>query len=206
MRLEPAHVPTLTVELVAAAVQELLEATWGTPRRDLLYLVGGEQQRGGVSLPHVTFVLGLDSLESPDPIAQAEAASVRFLVDDGDAVASAAEIPMDHLGAKRQLPTVTTGGAAAEMASAVQAAEAIDGSDSPFEVRLLRVPAMHLDALWLHADDDEDLFWPLAGPRRHRPDGPMRHAEFVERLREMANAWRDSDSGSPEDDGEPFVR
>jgi hypothetical protein len=137
-----------------------------------------------VAAPHDVYVLGLQALADGHGLERAEWVSRRVLVLDGDRPIAAAEL--DDPDGQGGL-TTTEGRFAAATAGAVEQAEAWPGE---YELRLLRIPALYLMALWLKdRDGSDDLLVPLepapagleAG-RRHRPD------ELLERLRDQARS------------------
>jgi hypothetical protein len=63
--------------------------------------------------------------------------------------------------------------------------------DSDFALRLLRVPALHLTALWLRGTDGTDVIVPLApAPRPFEPNRSYDAEEFAARAAELAGAAR----------------
>lgn len=148
--------------------------------------------RSTLSLPHVVYSLGLDEITDQDPLDAARPTMVRFLVGDGEGYPASAEIPFATRGEEHQAPNITTGPLAAETASLVRHAEGIGDPDEPFEVRLLRVPALHVTALWLHSSAGApDLLWRLAGVEGRPVSDSYSREAFGDLLRKLAAEWKE---------------
>jgi hypothetical protein len=114
-----------------------------------------------VSAPQRVFTVGLDSLAGGRAIEEAaEPTGWRFLVEEGEEPVAAAEV-QDQTGAA--VPAqVSEGAFVRSTAEGLRAAEELPPvQETGFELRLLRVPAIYLNSLWLHAPDRPDLFVPL---------------------------------------------
>jgi hypothetical protein len=123
-----------------------------------------EETRAGadsVSAPQRVFTVGLDALAGPDSIeAGARATGWRFLVEENREPVAAAEV-QDQVAAAAPAE-LTEGPFVHSTVEALRAAEALEPvQDADFELRLLRVPALNLLALWLYTTDGDDLFMPL---------------------------------------------
>jgi HAMP domain-containing protein len=123
-------------------------------------------RRGGapptsVSAPQRVYTVGLEALANSKTIeASARATGWRFLVEEATEPVAAAEVQDQTRAA---VPAeLTEGPFVCSTADGLRAAETLAPvQESAFELRLLRVPALHLVALWLHATDRDDLFMPL---------------------------------------------
>jgi hypothetical protein len=120
------------------------------------------QQIDGIALtaPHLVFNMGLDRVAAGDPLEVARLTGRRFLVFVGTEVVATAEIANVKNGAD-----VYASDAGAAMAKAIREVEATgDFEFRDAEVRLLRIPALYVFALWLHQSTDDsgaDLLIPL---------------------------------------------
>jgi hypothetical protein len=114
-----------------------------------------------VSAPQRVYTVGLTALAGSDAIQEsARATGWRFLVEEGREPVAAAEV-QDQTRAT--VPAqLTEGPFVRSTAEGLRTAEALGPvRDTDFELRLLRVPALNLLALWLHTSEREDLFVPL---------------------------------------------
>jgi hypothetical protein len=150
-------VPIVTSELPPGAldaVRETLTSTQRFPRR-----------RGGalsLSSPHPVFEIPLDRLAREDrPLEAAEPVGWRALLEEDKRVVAAVELPAAEAG--RASALVNRGPFVESTVAALTAAEGHDRvASEKFELRLLRVNALYLVALWLHAaEKGSGLFIPL---------------------------------------------
>jgi hypothetical protein len=103
--------------------------------------------------PIPVYVLSAGQLRSGDGLDRAGLASWECLLVEGDEVRHSARLKCDAAGRCRL--TGLASGTASAMQKALEAAERAAGQGA-YEVRSLRVPALHLAALWLKAADGED--------------------------------------------------
>jgi hypothetical protein len=180
------------VAAINAALSKLLELPEVRRRR-----LGRIGVPAALTLPHNVYSLGLDrladsapeqALESVEPVAQ------RFLLVDAAGVVASVEIAAaDGTGL-----SFTEGPYDAQTARLISAAEvSLDLGDA--EVRALRVPALHLMALWLHAlDGQRDVLVPMSpAPLPVEPGRFYPAEELLAILSELAAERRDAppDSG-----------
>jgi hypothetical protein len=114
-----------------------------------------------VSAPQRVFTAGLEALTGEGAIEEiAQATGWRFLVEEGREPVAAAEVQDQTRAA---VPAqLTEGPFVRSTAEGLEAAEALEPVRvADFELRLLRVPALNLLALWLHTAGPDDLFVPL---------------------------------------------
>jgi hypothetical protein len=154
MILETAEPDKDVVDLALAELPRLREM----PRLKLDTL---DPDTAALIAPHHVYVLRLDEiLQAKDAMAALIHArrpvATRFLVRDATHVVAAVEVG-DATGSGL---AVNTGDYVSGTVFAIELAEQRD--DPPIaEMRLLRVPALHLTALWLSAADHADLLIPL---------------------------------------------
>jgi hypothetical protein len=104
----------------------------------------------------------------------------RFLVEEGREPVAAAEV-QDRTSAA--VPAqLTEGPFVRSTAESLRAAESLEPvRETDFELRLLRVPAVNLVALWLHTAGRDDLFVPLEpAPRPFEAGRSYPEPEFAE--------------------------
>lgn len=113
--------------------------------------------------PHPVHTLGLDDLAAGRGLAAAALTSWRFMVSDGGKPAAAAEVTVDRNGQAAAFDHVNRGPFVAATARARKAAARLAAvRDSDVEVRLLRIPALYVMALWLKPrDGGDDIVIPL---------------------------------------------
>jgi len=144
-------------------IRDKARATLGAVAGDLgVGLRGLRAARGEdleLSTPHQVFVMDPDDAEAGGGLARARPVGWRFLVESGGEVLASAE-SADQLEGPGS-PSFAEGQAVTSTATAVRAAQALPQvAKGGFELRLLRIPAMYLTALWLHASH-ADLLIPL---------------------------------------------
>jgi hypothetical protein len=178
-------VPIVTTELppdALDAVRRTLTSTQRFPRRR-----GGELS---LSSPHPVFAIPLDRLAAEDrPLEAAELVGWRALLEEDKRVVAAVELPATEAGKASAL--VNRGPFVDSTVAALTTAEGHERVASErLELRLLRVNALYLLALWLHAaEGDTDLFIPLApAPTPLQAETPYESAGFEAELSEMARA------------------
>jgi hypothetical protein len=145
-----------TIEAVRSQLSELAGRADFRARR----LARANPTAIGLAAPHDVYTLGLDEIAAGAPLDAARVVGRRFLVMDGDdAVASAEVAEVDGSGFQsNEGPFVAA--TAAAIAHAESDRELADGS---FELRVLRIPALYLMALWLKDDDGgSDVVIPIA--------------------------------------------
>jgi len=150
-------VPIVTTELPSGAldaVRDTLTSTQRFPRR-----------RGGslsLSSPHPIFDIPLDRLAKEErPLEAAEPVGWRALLEEDRRVVAAVELPGAEAGRAGAL--VNRGPFVDSTVNALTTAEGHERvASEKFELRLLRLNALYLLALWLHAaESGTDLFIPL---------------------------------------------
>ncbi len=157
-----------------------------------------------VSATQRVFTTGLEALIGADAIEEiAEATGWRFLVEEGREPVAAAEVQdRTRAGVPAQ---VTEGPFVRSTAEGLRAAEALEPvQEADFELRLLRVPALNLVALWLHAQGIDDLFVPLEpSPHPFRAEHSYPEREFAELAAGLARQALDlqTDAERPEELG-----
>jgi len=134
------------------------------------------------SEPHPVYVAGLDDLADGKLLAAAKQTGWRYLLVHGDAAVGEAELsaetraPRGAKSARSKEPQflgLTHGPFTAATIDALHAAERLPQIEkADYELRLLKVPAVYLVALWLHSGS-EDILIPLgqppAGLKKNRP-------------------------------------
>lgn len=117
-----------------------------------------------LAAPHPVYNLGLSDVKGRNALGKAKLTGWRYLVmEDGDAIA-AAEAVQPSARAKPLFSHTNEGPFVDSTAKAIEAAEQLpEIKKGQYELRVLRVPALYLVALWLRsgAKSRGDIFIPL---------------------------------------------
>jgi hypothetical protein len=153
------HTPTMP-ESALRKIQEGLGRLAGRPEYGDRLLARADAAQLAVSLPHDVYTVGLEAIADGRGLDAAEPVGRRCLVMDGDRPVAAAELG-DPEG-EGEL-TTTEGPFTEATARTVQEVEAWPQvADGEYDLRLLRVPALYLMALWLKdREGSSDLLVPL---------------------------------------------
>jgi hypothetical protein len=187
-------VPIVTSELppdAIEAVRRTLSATERFPR-----------SRGGalsLSSPHPIFTVALERLAAGDGLLDAaELVGWRALLEEDKRVVAAVELPGADPGRSGAL--INRGPYVESTVAALTTAERHERvASEPVELRLLRVNALYLVALWLHPPEGkDDLFVPLGpapAPLRAETayDREELETELFEMARSVAEQYRDAE-------------
>jgi hypothetical protein len=114
--------------------------------------------------PLQVFTLGLDDLLAKKDLQAAKSTGWLFLVHDGNQTLASAEAVPTGTGDEQVLSALNEGRAVGSTAEAIRTVRGLpEVSKDDFELRLLRVPALYVTALWLHKTAGTgDLVVPLA--------------------------------------------
>jgi hypothetical protein len=177
----PIDTPQLPPEAVDA-VRRAVAATGRFPRR----------RRGELSLtsPHRIFEATLEGLAGDDRLVDAaELVGWRALLEEDGRVVAAVEVPTAQRGPAGAV--VNRGSFAQSTLTALATAERQElVASERVELRLLRVNALYVVALWLHAAEaGADIFVPLApAPAPLRAETAYESAPFEKEVSELARS------------------
>ena len=134
------------------------------------------------SEPHPVFYAPLDALAGGKLLDAATQSSWRYLLVQDDAAVAEAELSVGRKDAKRAGPKaleflgLTHGPFTAATIEALAAAEQLPQvAAADYELRLLKIPAVYLVALWLHGAKD-DILIPMGDP----PGGLKKNKPYTE--------------------------
>ena len=195
---------------VAEPTRESIEAV----QHNLSELAGRSAFRGralgrinpldvALAAPHDVYSLGLDQLAEGASIDSAHPVGRRFMVMDGERPVASAEVAGREDGSGFQ---ANEGPFVAATARAIEQAEQDpELADGRFELRVLRIPALYLMALWLkdeNGDDDvviplDPAPAPLESGRRYRPEEVLAELAPVAHERLSFDDARDSGPSAP---------
>jgi hypothetical protein len=143
--------------------------------------------RLNLSQPHRVYGANSSDVIAGSVLAAAVAESWRYLVirSDDEAVA-AVEVTADAGGAA-QLAHINEGRFVGATVDAIRRAEEIAAGDPrDYELRLLRIPSLYVYALWLHADDADQLIPFDPAPSVLRANDAYDETAFIAALRPLA--------------------
>jgi hypothetical protein len=151
--------PSGTDRVAARGLADVLQAT--PPDRGALGRASLETL--ALTAPHPVHTMTLDDATQTRLPAWEAVIRWRFLVEDGDRTVAAVEVRIDRDTGAPRLAQVEEGALVHGAATAIGIAEAAAEVDATmFELGLLRVPALSVEALWLRAlNAADDRFMPL---------------------------------------------
>lgn len=150
-------------------------------------LRGARADQLDVSTPHQVFAMGLDDITGGGGLDRAQPVGWRYLIEsDGQVIASAETMPAPD--GTQQVAQFTEGPFVDATDKAVKTIRKLPRLEATgFELRLLRIPALYLMALWLHSPT-EDLLVPLQPSPIGKEGKAMAAAEFFSDLAEHAQS------------------
>jgi len=169
------NVPRPAAARLAAHLTELMREGKSPPGAVEMHL-----EKVSHSEPHPVYFVPLDALAQGKLLAAATQTSWRYLLVQDDAAVAEAELSAGDRTAKKgvrakplQFLGVTHGPFTAATVDALHAAEQLPKvTAADYELRLLKIPAVYLAALWLHAENDDILIpmgQPPGGLKKNRP-------------------------------------
>lgn len=148
-------------------------------------LSAARKEQLSLSTPHQVFTIGLDDVTGGGGLDRARPVGWRFLIEEGGRPIASAETTLFPDGT-HEVSQTTEGPFVAATDDAVKAVKTLpELATGGFDLRLLRVPALYVWALWLHAAAT-DLLVPLAPSPIAKEGKPMPPAEFFTDLTDLA--------------------
>jgi hypothetical protein len=172
-----------------------LRAAGETLERDLEVKTGeAPPESVAIAAPHGVYVLGLDALLAGSGQEAAAQTGWRCMLVDGKETVGAVEIA--GVEDNPSIASVSGEGLATAFGETVRAAEgSIEAGAGDYEARLLRVPAVYAELLWLRDQiGGTDLFAPVASVVGLESGTLYRADEVMSRLREEGARIADFDS------------
>jgi hypothetical protein len=185
------HTPGLP-EPALRAIQEGVDRLAGRPEYGDRALGGADPAALEAAVPHDVYTLGLDAIAGGKGLGSAEPVGRRVLVMEGARAVAAAELTDPEAG---EGFSATEGPYTETTARAVREVEAWPVvADGDYDLRVLRLPALYLMALWLKdRDGDADLLVPLdPAPTGIEAGRGYASGELLGELRERAQSLLDS--------------
>ena len=181
MPLRIPEIPALGLERVQQTIQELLSIP-GFVQDNF----GGTLPIGlpSITLPHEVHNLGLQDLAEGRGLEAAQATGFRLLIMVNQEVLAAAELALDPGGVLGPVTNFSRGQPVQDLVATIRRAEGLGQVQSgSFEPRLLRVPPLHVLALWLKDDAaGQDQLLPVGGSE------PVPVQAFLDGLQDRARA------------------
>ena len=150
---------------------------------------------------HRCYVFSLEQLSRGDDLSAATLAAMRYLLVSNSASLADVEFT-EHPGGQLEFASLNLGPMANATLDALTQLEqdtAVRAND--YELRLLKIPSMHLVAVWLHHSQREDLVFPIAPT----PAAVAAHRRYTEsellaalapEAQRLLKAFRSDPSGS----------
>jgi hypothetical protein len=182
--------PTLKIKLPLLDAQLLSVIEQSRP---LLALKQGDRNfalksNSSLAVPHHVFVMSLQDIADHDEPPLSAPASLRVLeVEDGHNRAIY-DLSLPEHGSPQLLSMSNDAATIDLLQRGVSEAQRIaDQSDTEPELRFIRIPALYVEAFWLHfADKTRDVVIPVRALGLFTPHRTVPAGEFFERLREAA--------------------
>lgn len=172
----PLHMPE-PPQLVPDKIRSKLNEFADGSKFSTKALRGARKEQLDVTTPHRVFTMGLDDVASGAGLDRAQPGGWRYLVEDGGQLIASAEATERDDGGF-ELSQFTEGPFVAATDKAVKAVRKLPQlAAAGFELRLLRIPALYMMALWLHAAA-ADLLVPLAPSPIGKDGKAMLASEF----------------------------
>ncbi|MFL6115777.1 MAG: hypothetical protein ACJ786_31180 [Catenulispora sp.] len=180
----PLHIPDPPSDVPAKVTTKLHEFADGA-KFSTKALHGARADQLDLSTPHQVFTVGLDAITSGAGLAAAQPVGWRFLVMNNGQLVASAETTQAPDGTN-EASQFTEGPFVDATDKALHDLRKLPQLEAAgFELRLLRIPALYVMALWLHAPTT-DLLVPLA-PSPFKKEGKLLPpAEFFADLSELA--------------------
>jgi len=149
------------------------------------------------SEPHPVYIATLDDLAAGKLLGAARKTSWRYLLVQGESAVGEAELSAGRIkGKELAFLGLTHGPFSAATVEALRTAEDLpEVARADYELRLLKVPAVYLMALWLHRKG-EDILIPMGNPPGGlKENKPYSEAEVIVALRETALRTKEFQDG-----------
>ena len=143
--------PAGAMNIARTTLQELVtRGEFGTPG-----LRRARPEALGLTLPHPIYNLGLDDVAAGRlPGSSARLTGWRYLVQEDGRIVAAAELNAGSSGEEYTFAALNEGPFVRGTEATLEAAETLPAVDSgQFELRLLRIPALYVMALWLKGEN-----------------------------------------------------
>ncbi len=146
--------------------------------------------RPAVTMPHTLHNLDLDALAGGRGLDAAVHSGTGYMVLEGRRIVAGAEVAVDESGVPTELSSFTRGTELNGTERVLRSLDEVPGvADRDFELRVLRIPALYVRAVWLKdLSGDDDFLIPVSAPDDVRIGEPVPAGEFLENMAERARA------------------
>ncbi|UGT61256.1 hypothetical protein [Nocardia asteroides] len=180
----PLHLPEPPTE-VPDKVRGKLRAFADGEKFSTKALRGARKDQLDLSTPHQIYTLGLDDITAGAGLDAARAVGWRYLVVDGAQIIASAETTLAPDGTQ-QMSRFTEGPFVLATDKALKVVRKLPQlTAAGFDLRLLRIPALYVMALWLHSPL-ADILAPLDPSPIGKEGKPIPAAQFLTELAELA--------------------
>ncbi len=188
--------PAESLESLRAGLELVLDA----PVEDVVLRMAAAPHDKAPGLQHAVYSVGLDDLASGDGLSRAKLVAWRYLLGEGDNITQAAEVFYDEKNETHEFLALNEGPFVQPTATALQAAEQAERVQrGSYELRVLRIPALYVVALWLKDDSGEDdLFVPMEPTHHALVPGQTYSREELDAILSVAAKERLGFDDSPE--------
>lgn len=176
MALTNAAPPPEADELVVAKLTMLARHPSGRA-----ILEGADPERLSVAAPHPIYACQVSDVAAGRLLDAAVRTGWRYILFDGNRPYGAAEVSEDAETGAFGFSNVTTGGEVEQSVAALAMLDDADTFEGDLEVRLLRVPALVVSAIWLAGE--ADVLIPLVTIHGLQQLGRYRESQALEFLR-----------------------
>jgi len=139
--------------------------------------------------PHPLYTVNVDGVLDKRLLARCKRTAWQYILVQGGDPIGLAEVASNRDGRPGRLAYAArySDEYAKVMLAAMEAARVeLENSPKDYALRILRAPAIYLQAVWMHAKDD-DVFFPIAPvPAAIEPNKRITEAELTERLLPLA--------------------
>ncbi|WP_216911497.1 hypothetical protein [Nocardia noduli] len=182
----PLHLPDPPSE-VPDKVKGKLRAFADGAKFSTKALRGAAKDQLDLSTPHQIFTLGLDDITTGSGLEAARPVGWRYLVVDGTQIIASAETTLAPDGTQ-EMARFTEGPFVLATDKALKVVRKLPQlAAAGFDLRLLRIPALYVMALWLHSPIT-DILAPLEPSPIGKEGKPILAAQFLAELAQLARA------------------
>ncbi|GAB2664984.1 hypothetical protein [Nocardia goodfellowii] len=182
----PLHLPNPPAE-VPDKVKGKLRAFADDAKFSTKALRGARKDQLDLSTPHQIFSMGLDDIVDGAGLEAAQPVGWRYLVVDGAQIVASAETTQAPDGTQ-EMSQFTEGPFVLATDRTLKMVRKLpELAATGFELRLLRIPALYVMALWLHAST-ADILVPLDPSPIGKEGKPVSSVQFLSELAELAHA------------------
>jgi hypothetical protein len=179
--------PKDSVQTLYSSLQKLPSDPVGGSTNFLLR--DAQSLQSSVSYPHKVYNLGLQDLVRGNVLKDAHLVSWRYLIRQGNRGTAAAEVNYDELKGGSKFSEFNAGSLADATLEEIQKVEHDPKLErKSYELRLLRIPALYVTALWLKdTEGNQDVLIPIPPTHpRLTPGKAYSSSQIAEALRQPA--------------------